>query len=89
VSAVTRMGGREVRCLYRVEFSLLRFKGGIWTDIPRSFPQDRMKMRGDVVQLVKTLPCHPHNDVRDLKISNLVQPTSVRPVTVSAISLHF
>jgi len=44
---------------------------------------------GDVVQLVRTLLSHRHNDVSDLKISNLVQPTSVRPVTVSAISLHF
>jgi hypothetical protein len=32
---------------------------------------------------------HRHNDVSDLKISNLVQPTSGRPVTVLAISLHF
>jgi hypothetical protein len=39
--------------------------------------------------LVRTLPSHRHNDVSDLKISNLVQQTSVRPVTVSAISLHF
>src|SRR5258706_15146173 len=38
---------------------------------------------------VITLLSHRHNDVSDLKISNLVQPTSVRPVTVSAISLHF
>jgi hypothetical protein len=39
--------------------------------------------------LVRTLLSHHHNDVSDLEISNLVQPTSVRPVTVSAISLHF
>ena len=45
--------------------------------------------RGDVVQLVRTLLSHRHNDVSDSKISNLVQPTSVPPVTVSAISLHF
>ena len=44
---------------------------------------------GDVVQLVRTLLCHRHNDVSDLQISNLLQATSVRPVTVSAISLHF
>jgi hypothetical protein len=44
---------------------------------------------GDVVQLVRTLLSHRHNDVSDLEISNLVQPTSVRPVTVSAISPHF
>jgi hypothetical protein len=44
---------------------------------------------GDVVQLVRTLLSHRHNDVSDSKISNLVQPTSVRPVTVSAISRHF
>jgi hypothetical protein len=44
---------------------------------------------GDVVQLVRTLLSRRHNDVSDLEISNLVQPTSVRPVTVSAISLHF
>ena len=41
------------------------------------------------VQLVRTLLSHRHNHESDLKISNLVQPTSVRPVTVSAISLHF
>jgi hypothetical protein len=41
------------------------------------------------VQLVRTLLSHRHNDVSDLKISNLLQPTSVRPVTASAISLHF
>jgi hypothetical protein len=45
--------------------------------------------RGDVVQLARALLSHRHNDVSDLKISNLVQPTSVRPVTVSAFSLHF
>jgi hypothetical protein len=39
--------------------------------------------------LLRTLLSHRHNDVSDLQISNLVQPTSVRPVTVSAISLHF
>jgi hypothetical protein len=44
---------------------------------------------GDVVQLVRTLLSHGRNDVSDLKISNLLQPTSVRPVTVSSISLHF
>ena len=44
---------------------------------------------GDVVQLVRTLLCHRHNDVSDLQISDLLQATSVRPVTVSAISLHF
>jgi hypothetical protein len=38
---------------------------------------------------VRTLLCHRHNDVSDLQISNLLQATSVRPVTVSAISLHF
>jgi hypothetical protein len=38
---------------------------------------------------VRTLPSHRHNDISDLKISNLVRPTSVRPVTVSAISLNF
>jgi len=32
---------------------------------------------------------HRHNDVSDFKISNLVEPATVRPVTVSAISLHF
>jgi hypothetical protein len=32
---------------------------------------------------------HRHNDISDLKISNLVRPTSIRPVTVSAISLNF
>ena len=47
------------------------------------------KQSGDVVHSVRTLLSHRHNDVSDLKISNLVQPTSVRPVTVSAISLHF
>ena len=57
----------------------------------RPVPQGVVASRnvGDVVQLVRTLPSHRHNDVSDLKISNLVQPTSVRPVTVSAISLHF
>jgi hypothetical protein len=55
----------------------------------RRFPKTVRKHRGDVVQLVRTLLCHRHNDVSDLQISNLVQPTSVRPVTVSAISLHF
>src|SRR6266576_1154870 len=45
--------------------------------------------RENVVQLVRTLLSHRHNDLSDLKISNLVQPTSVRPVTASAISLHF
>src|SRR5258707_456396 len=44
---------------------------------------------GSVVKPVRTLLSHSHNDVSDLKISNLVQPTSVRPVTVSAVSLHF
>jgi hypothetical protein len=44
---------------------------------------------GDVVQLVGTLFSHRHNHVSDLKISNLVQPTSVHAVTASAISLHF
>jgi hypothetical protein len=44
---------------------------------------------GDVVELVRTLLSHRHNDVSDSKISNLLQTTSVRPVTVSAISLHF
>jgi hypothetical protein len=44
---------------------------------------------GDVVQSVRTLLSHRHNDISDLKISNLVRPTSVRPVTVSAISLNF
>ena len=44
---------------------------------------------GDVVQSVRTLLSHRHNDVSDSRISNLVQPTSVCPVTVSAISLHF
>ena len=44
---------------------------------------------GDVVQLVRTLLSHRRTDVSDLRISNLVQPTSVRPVTASAISLHF
>ena len=44
---------------------------------------------GSVVQPVRTLLSHRHNDVSDLKISNLLQATSVRPVTVSAISLHF
>jgi hypothetical protein len=44
---------------------------------------------GDVVQLVRALLSHRHNDVSDLQISNLVQLTSVCPVTVSAISLHF
>ena len=44
---------------------------------------------GDVVQLVRTLLSHRHNEVSDLKISNLVQPRPVRPVTVSGISLHF
>jgi hypothetical protein len=39
--------------------------------------------------LVRTLLSHCHNHVRDLKISNLVRPPSVRPVTVSAISPHF
>src|SRR5207244_4253758 len=53
------------------------------------FPITARKHRGDVVQLVRTLLSHRHNDISDLKISNLVQPTSVRPVTVSAISLHF
>ena len=38
---------------------------------------------GDVVQLVRTLLSHRHNDVSDLQISNLVQLASVRPVTVS------
>jgi hypothetical protein len=38
---------------------------------------------------VRTLLSHRHHDVSDLKISNFVQLTSVRPVTVSAISLHF
>jgi hypothetical protein len=38
---------------------------------------------------LRTLLSHRRTDVSDLKISNLVQPTSVRPVTVSAISLHF
>jgi hypothetical protein len=53
--------------------------------------RNRLNVRtqsGDVVQSVRTLPSHRHNDVSDLKTSNLVQPTSVRPVTVSAISLH-
>jgi hypothetical protein len=44
---------------------------------------------GDVVQSVRTLLSHRHNDISDLKISNLVRPTSIRPVTVSAISLNF
>jgi hypothetical protein len=44
---------------------------------------------GDVVQLVRTLFSHRHNAVSDLRTNNLKQPTSVRPVTVSAISLHF
>jgi hypothetical protein len=44
---------------------------------------------GDAVQLVRTLLSHRHNDISDLKISNLVRPTSIRPVTVSAISLNF
>jgi hypothetical protein len=44
---------------------------------------------GDVVQSVRTLLSHRHNDISDLKISNLVRPTPVRPVTVSAISLNF
>ena len=44
---------------------------------------------GDVVQSVRTLLSHRHNDVSDSKISRLAQTTSVRPVTVSAISLHF
>jgi hypothetical protein len=44
---------------------------------------------GDVVQFVRTLLSHCHNHVRDLRISNLVRPPSVRPVTVSAISPHF
>jgi hypothetical protein len=52
-------------------------------------PAALRKQSGDVVQLVRTLLSHRHNDVSDSKISNLVQPTSVRPVTVSAISLHF
>ena len=39
--------------------------------------------------MVRTLLSHRHNDVSDLKISNLIQPTSVRPVTVSAIFPHF
>ena len=55
----------------------------------RGFPIKVRKQSGDVVQLVRTLLSHRHNDVSDSKISNLVQPTSVRPVTVSAISLHF
>jgi hypothetical protein len=38
---------------------------------------------------VRTLLSHRHNDVSDSKISRLAQTTSVRPVTVSAISLHF
>jgi hypothetical protein len=52
-------------------------------------PITARKQSGDVVQLVRTLLWHRHNDVSDLKISNLLQPTSVRPVTASAISLHF
>jgi hypothetical protein len=44
---------------------------------------------GDVVQLIRTLLSHRHNDVSDSKLRRLAQTTSVRPVTVSAISLHF
>jgi len=47
---------------------------------PQAWPAD---------ESVRTLLSHRHNDVSDLQISNLVQPTSVRPVTGSAISLHF
>jgi len=62
---------------------------GFCTQLNSGFPTDPLQEAGDVVQLVRTLLSHRHNDVSDLKISNLVQPTSVRPVTVSAISLHF
>jgi len=55
----------------------------------RRFPIKVRKQSGDVVLLVRTLLSHRHNRVSDLKISNLVRLTSVRPVTVSAISLHF
>src|SRR5712671_6527450 len=55
----------------------------------RWFPANLKKTKWDVVQLVRTLPSHRHDDISDLKISNLVRPTSVRPVTVSAISLNF
>ena len=55
----------------------------------KGLPLTRWKQAGDVVQLVRTLLSHRHNDVSDLKISNLIQPTSVRPVTVSAIFPHF
>jgi len=55
----------------------------------RGFPIKVRKQVGDVVQLVRTLLSHRHNDVGDSKISRLAQTTSVRPVTVSAISLHF
>src|SRR5580704_3948562 len=37
----------------------------------------------------RTCFSHRHKDVSDSKISRLAQTTSIRPVTVSAISLHF
>ncbi len=55
----------------------------------RVWPYPYEKQVGDVVQLVRTLLSHRHNDVSGSKISNLLEPTSVRPVTVSAISMHF
>jgi hypothetical protein len=53
------------------------------------FGANRMKSKWGRSSVGRTLLCHRHNDVSDLKISNLVQPASVRPVTVSAIFLHF
>jgi hypothetical protein len=66
-----------------------RLQQRLCTQLNSGFSTDPLQEAGDVVQLVRTLLCHRHNDVSDLQISNLLQATAVRPVTVSAIYLHF